>query len=164
MRDRDAVRVLLVSPQRRLLLIKYRNFGKDGTLHPCWTTAGGGIDEGESIESAAAREIAEETGIRGAILGPVVWYCEDSRRSGDWQVRHKEHFVVAVSPTDVLNAHGWTDHERNEILEMRWWSAEEVLLSTDTIYPPDLGRIIKPILEGRYPDQIVRLPDVAPSL
>jgi 8-oxo-dGTP pyrophosphatase MutT (NUDIX family) len=160
MRDRDAVRVLLVSPQGRLLLIKYRNTGKDGVTHPCWTTAGGGIDEGETIESAAAREIVEETGIRGVAVGPIVWYCEDSRRSGDWQVCHKEHFVVAVSPTEALYEHGWTEHERGEILEMRWWSAEEILLSRETIYPPDLGTVIKPILAGQYPDHVVRLPDV----
>jgi 8-oxo-dGTP pyrophosphatase MutT (NUDIX family) len=154
--------VLLVSPQRRLLLIKYRNIGRDGSTHPCWTTAGGGIDEGETIESAAMREIAEETGIRDCVVGPIVWYCEDSRRSGDWQVCHKEHFVVVLSPTEVLRAHGWTEHERNEILEMRWWSAEEILLCKDTVYPPELGNAVKPILEGRYPDRIVRLPDVTP--
>ena len=36
------VRVLLLSPANRLLLIKYRNIGPSGDPSPCWTTAGGG--------------------------------------------------------------------------------------------------------------------------
>lgn len=160
MRERDSVRVLLLSPQKRVLLIKYRNIGRDGVSRPCWTTAGGGIDEGETIQQTAAREIVEETGITSAVLGPIVWYCEDSRRSGDWQVRHKEHFVVALSPTEELQHHGWTEHERGEILEMRWWEGADIAASSETIYPPDLGNALKPILDGVYPDRVARLPDV----
>ncbi len=162
MRERDSVRVLLVSPAKRLLLIHYRNIGKDGVSRPCWTTAGGGIDEGETILEAARREIAEETGLSGAVLGPVVWYCEDSRRSGDWQVRHKEHFIVAHAPSEVLARDGWTEHERGEILEMRWWRAEEIAQSAEMIYPPGLAEIVAPILDAIYPARIVRLPDVTP--
>ncbi len=162
MRERESVRVLLVSPQKRLLLIHYRNIGKDGVSRPCWTTAGGGVDAGETILEAARREIGEETGLHDAVLGPVVWYCEDSRRSGDWQVRHKEHFVVAHAPTETLVREGWTEHERGEILEMRWWRAEEIARSRETIYPPGLAEIVAPILDAIYPAQIVRLPDVTP--
>lgn len=160
MRERDSVRVLLLSPQKRLLLIKYRNVGKDGVSRPCWTTAGGGGDDGETALQAAAREIVEETGIASAVLGPIVWYCEDSRRSGAWQVRHKENFVVAFSPTEALQRHGWTEHERDEILEMAWWTAEDIAASSETIYPPNLGAALKPILDGVYPDGVARLPDV----
>lgn len=162
MRERDAVRVLLLSPEKRLLLIKYRNVGRDGVERPCWTTAGGGIESGESLGAAAAREIVEETDIAHAVIGPVVWYGEDSRRAGDWQICHKEHFIVAYAPTEQIGARNWTDHERREILEMRWWAIADIVASAETIYPPSLGNLMKPIVEGSFPDEILRLPDIAP--
>jgi len=160
MRERFSVRVLLLSLDRRIFLLKYRNVGRDGTPRPCWTTAGGGIEADETIEQAAAREILEETGIADVSLGPVVWYGEDSRRSGDWDVRHKEHFIVAFAPTESLGRHSWTEHERKEILETRWWTADEIAASPEAIYPFNLGTLLRPILNGHYPAPVMRLPDI----
>lgn len=57
------VRVLLLSPRGRILLIRYRNTDRSGIDNPCWITAGGGIEPGETILEAALREITEETGL-----------------------------------------------------------------------------------------------------
>jgi 8-oxo-dGTP pyrophosphatase MutT (NUDIX family) len=153
------VRVLLLSPSNRLL-IKYQNIGPTGVPRPCWTTAGGGRGPDETIERAALREIAEETGLSLVRLGPVVWYGEDSQRSGDWKITFKEHFILAFAPTETISDHGWTEHERNQIIEMRWWAIEELRGTTETIYPLGIADLLERLLSGNYPAEIIKLPPI----
>ncbi|MBF2715455.1 NUDIX domain-containing protein [Agrobacterium vitis] len=154
------VRVILLSPLERLLLIRYRNTDRSGVDNPCWTTTGGGIEPGETIIEAALREITEETGLVDVRFGPVVWYGEDSRRSGDWGITFKEHFIVAHSTSESLSNVQWTRHEHNQILEMRWWSIQEIENSSDVIYPIDLHRFMKPIFDGDYPIKLFEIPSI----
>ena len=100
------VRVILLSPRKRILLIRYRNTDQSGVDQPCWITAGGGMEPGESISEAALREIKEETGLTDIRLGPVVWYGEDSQRSGNWGITFKEHFIVAHSMSEDIQHDG----------------------------------------------------------
>lgn len=98
------VRVLLISPARRLLLMKYRNPGPTGIERPCWVTAGGGRKASETIEQCARREIAEETGFTDVVLGPVVWYGEDNHRSRHWNAVFREHFILPSRRTRLFPA------------------------------------------------------------
>jgi ADP-ribose pyrophosphatase YjhB (NUDIX family) len=141
-------------------LIKYRNVGPSGQPRPCWTLAGGGRENGETIEQAALREIAEETGMTDVRLGPVVWYGEDGQRGGDWNVVFKEHFILAFASTEAIDQSGWTDHERRQILETRWWTLEELRASKDVIYPFRLADQLAPLLAGDYPLEILTLPRI----
>lgn len=154
------VRVILISPQGRILLIKVRNTMPAGLDIPCWLTPGGGMDPGETIAETALREVAEETGIADVRLGPVIWYGEDSRRSGEWQVLFREHFVVAHAATEILAAEGWTTHEQDQILEMRWWTPAELAACRETVYPPNLARDLPALLAGDYPATLVVLPPI----
>jgi 8-oxo-dGTP pyrophosphatase MutT (NUDIX family) len=154
------VRVLLLLPRNRLLLVKYQNTGPTGAARPCWTTAGGGRKADESIERAALREISEETGLSPVQLGPVVWYGEDSQRSGDWKFTFKEHFILAFAPTETISDRDWTEHERNQIMDMRWWTIEELRSTTEPIYPIGLAGLLEPLLSGNYPAEIINLPPI----
>jgi ADP-ribose pyrophosphatase YjhB (NUDIX family) len=154
------VRVLLLSPERRLFLIKYKNLGPTGVSHSCWTTAGGGREAGETIQDCAQREIAEETGLRSVSLGPVVWYGEDGHRSGDWKHVFREHFILAFAPDEEISHDGWTEHERRQVLETRWWSLQELRSTSEVIYPLGLADLIEPLLNGVYPEEIVVLPSI----
>lgn len=160
MRERLSVRVLLISPQKRVLLFKYRNTAPNGREHPCWSTAGGGRDPGETIEQTAAREVFEETGISAVQLGPVVWYGEDGERGGDGEILFKEHFIVAFAPSETLDTSGWTDWEREQIVAIRWWSPAELRESGENIFPRDLGTLIEPVLAGAYPPAPIILPPI----
>lgn len=59
----------------KVLVIKRR----DVTV---WTLPGGGVDEGESPESAVLREIYEETGVKAAIVRKVAEYTPINRLGG----------------------------------------------------------------------------------
>jgi len=160
MRERQSVRVLLISPQKRILLFKYRNTAPNGREYPCWSTAGGGREPGESIEQTAVREVLEETGVSGVQLGPIVWYGEDNERCGDGTILFKEHFVVGFAASETLDVSGWTDWERAQIVAIRWWSAAELRESAENIFPRNLGCLIEPILAGTYPHGLITLPPI----
>ena len=153
-------RVLLLSPQDRILLIKNRNTQLSGVERPCWTTPGGACEDGETIQETARREVAEETGMTDLKLGPIVWYGEDGHRSGDRKIVFKEHFIVAHASTEALDKSGWTEHERGQILECRWWTVGELRESSDTIYPFGLAKLLEPILAGVYPTEAIILPRI----
>lgn len=163
MAEPGRVRVLLLSPDHRLLLIKYRNTQRSGAPRPCWTTAGGGCEPGETLQQAALREVSEETGMHYIRLGPVVWYGEDSHRSGDWRVTFREHFIVAFAPSEDVDQSGWTEHEQHQILETRWWSVEDLRSTDEVIYPFGLAELLDPILSSHYPTEIVTLPAIGAS-
>jgi 8-oxo-dGTP pyrophosphatase MutT (NUDIX family) len=153
----ERVRVLLISPADRLLLIKYRNTMPDGSDRPCWTMSGGGMDPGETIAQAALREVMEETGLV-ARLGPVVWYGEDRLRSGDWNRAYREHFIVARCDSETIDRSRWTDHERDQIVDLHWWSLDRLRASGEPIFPIGLADRLAPVLRGDYPAEIVILP------
>ena len=48
-----------------------------------WTIPGGRIDEGETPEDAAVRELAEEAGVVGASIGPPVTSVRVIKNVGD---------------------------------------------------------------------------------
>ncbi|SIQ29973.1 MULTISPECIES: NUDIX hydrolase [Acidiphilium] len=154
------VRVLLLSPAKRILLIKYRNTGPTGIPQPCWTTAGGGRKSGETIEQTALREIAEETCMTDIRLGPVVWYGEDRHRSGAWKTLFQEHFIVAFAAHEKIDQARWTEHEREQIIETRWWTLDDLRTSSEAIYPFNLADRLEPILRGEYPSEIIKLPRI----
>jgi ADP-ribose pyrophosphatase YjhB (NUDIX family) len=110
------------------------------------------MEAGESVSDTALRELQEETGISDVSLGPVVWYG-DSQRGCDWGVTFKEHYIVAHSKTEDVRKDGWIEHERQQILEMRWWSIQEISESCDLIYPNGLDELLAPILAGEFPTE-----------
>ena len=99
-------------------------------------------------------DIKEEAGITAVTLGPVVWYGEDSIRGGAWGITFKEHFIVAHSVTEELSKDGWTEHEHQQILGMRWWSIQEIEEATDLTFPIGLSDLLRPILSGEYPEKL----------
>lgn len=74
---RRAARVVLLDADNRVLLMH----SYEPNVPPpnvFWSTPGGALDEGESWEDAALRELAEETGITNVALERCVWVMQNS--------------------------------------------------------------------------------------
>jgi 8-oxo-dGTP pyrophosphatase MutT (NUDIX family) len=141
--SRAAARVLLLSDQDRLLLLRaHDSLGG----HSWWVAPGGGLQPGESFETAAQRELYEETGLFLPI-GPWVW---TRRHVFTWEGRrhdqYERYFVVHAEERPVRPARA-----DRYVVGHRWWSLGEIEQSTEDFAPRRLADLLRAILCGEYP-------------
>ncbi len=152
--NRVSARVLLIGDDNRLLLIHGQDPASPerGSWH---FPVGGGVESGETIAQAAAREVAEETGIGDLRLGPHIWNrLVEFEFNGHWLVQRERYFVGWTSTTVVSDA-GFTELERRQILGLRWWNAQELAATPDIVYPTTLRTALPDLIKGIYPSQPV---------
>jgi 8-oxo-dGTP pyrophosphatase MutT (NUDIX family) len=152
-RVRNAARALLVTPDREILLMRYAAVRMRRYV---WITPGGGIEAGETARDAALREVAEETGLVAAPLGPAVW---TRRVRVPWAeppfVQSETYFwtpVVRFVPScDAVP----TELERREIGAYRWWRLEDIEASTELFAPRKMASLLRELFDGGLPSSPV---------
>ena len=139
MRERLTARVLLFDPQGRILLMKGR-LPSDPGAPGAWFTLGGGVEPGESLAEAAAREVVEETGFTDAVIGEVAWRGEQVLhvRKGR-PVLFKESYLLARCGGGEPSRAGWQALERQFVDDMRWWRLDDLAACAEPVFPPGLA-------------------------
>jgi 8-oxo-dGTP pyrophosphatase MutT (NUDIX family) len=142
---RRTARVLLRKPSGDVFLL-LTHFDPEVGLPARWITPGGGIDAGETSLEAAQRELFEETGLRtsesdlGEAIGEFAgtWVWADGINSHSY---HDTFYELTVSDF-VLDDSAWTDDERRDVLDYRWWTLDELRNTDELIGPRGLTEFI----------------------
>ena len=158
MRRRPTARVLLLDPADRILLVKGRLLSSPPG-QGAWFTVGGGLEPGETVMQAAAREIREETGFSEVTLGPVVW-----RRQGPMEFYPgqmtliEESYVLARCEGGEPSRAGWTELEREIMQDIRWWTRAELAATDEAVHPSGLPGLLAELLDEGLPGEPRVLP------
>lgn len=135
LRQRYAVRGLLISPTNELLLIETRT--QHGTM---WLTPGGGIEANEDPHQALKRELYEELGYT---LEPrlivEVWrrqFTFTSASSGYPTRQNERYFLIHTPSFTPTFEHVPESSERAAMLQTRWWSYEALKSASDLRFAP----------------------------
>ncbi|MDP2205061.1 MAG: NUDIX domain-containing protein [Alphaproteobacteria bacterium] len=160
---RYTVRALLFNPAGDVLLFKYRNdpnihnVGKPPMDSDYWGTVGGGMEDGESEDTAIRREIAEETGHQDITIGPMIWHRKvDLVFYGDILHVDEKYFIAHTKQTEISTA-GHTQIERKFVAETRWWAPATVESTAEKIFPTVLPQHIRTLAAGAYPQDILQI-------
>jgi 8-oxo-dGTP pyrophosphatase MutT (NUDIX family) len=139
---RRSAKVLVLDDQDRVLLFRGRDpFAEDdGTW---WFLPGGGLEGDETDEQAAIRELREETGLHVSDVGPRIGTRRLTIPFGDDMLDSDEVYFRIKASRFEPDPTGWTDDERRTVVEHRWWSADDLEATAETVYPEELLRWLR---------------------
>jgi 8-oxo-dGTP pyrophosphatase MutT (NUDIX family) len=147
---RPGSRVLLLDARERLLLFRIDDPEVD--LRSFWITPGGALEESETFEEAARREVLEETGLADFVLGLCVWLRPHVWRWGERWIASDERYFLARVDSNEVSLEGQEPHERSVLTEYRWWSLPELEAARDEVFVPrGLAALLAPLLAGDIP-------------
>jgi 8-oxo-dGTP pyrophosphatase MutT (NUDIX family) len=139
MRERPSSRLLVLDEANQVLLFRF--LFQRGALagQTYWATPGGALEEGESFEQAALRELWEETGLAVAAVGEPIGDREFVLQLLDGtEVLARDRFFIVHIPRFEVSRAGWTADEREVMAEHRWWSVDQLTSTTDVVFPENL--------------------------
>jgi G:T/U-mismatch repair DNA glycosylase/ADP-ribose pyrophosphatase YjhB (NUDIX family) len=131
---REAVRAVVLDPDGAVLLVRFEFPWAD---HAVWALPGGGLEPGESVEDGIRRELAEETGLHDATVGPVLWTRTPRWRTttGGWGCQREQIFLIQTARFDLRPQLAAEQLREEYVTDVRWWSRDE-LASSDVVFAP----------------------------
>jgi 8-oxo-dGTP pyrophosphatase MutT (NUDIX family) len=140
--SRVSAKVLLVTPDLEVLLMSAVD--PDDPHRPShWFPVGGGVEDGESLASAAIREVQEETGLVLADIGePLMTRRASFDFEGDHFEQDETYYLARVDRFEP-STEGWTEVERRSVSGYRWWTLAELRMTDETVFPENLANVVE---------------------
>jgi len=145
--DRPAVRALIVDEDDRILLVQFR----DDAGQTWWATPGGGIDEGEDVESALRRELAEEVGLEDYELGPEIWTRDHTFAWRGRIHRQRERMWLVEVPAHEPSSR--VDLAAELVADVRWLTPAELAEISETLVPARLVELVRELRANGPPKE-----------
>ncbi|MDC5112637.1 NUDIX domain-containing protein [Acinetobacter baumannii] len=143
MRIRKSSRLLVINENHQILLFQFThtNDALAGQSH--WATVGGGLEEGETFEQTACRELYEELGVVRQNVGNYVATrnFEMMLPSAEMVISDERLFIVFIK-NEELNTANWTEQEKFVISKSRWWTFDELRQTDEIVYPNNIPNIL----------------------
>jgi TDG/mug DNA glycosylase family protein len=143
--ERLAARALVLDEEGRTLLVQFR----DDTGQVWWATPGGGIDEGEDVESALRRELGEELGLDDFRLGPEIWTREHTFGWRGRILRQRERIWLVEVPRHEPAPR--VDLAAELVADVRWWTPIELAATTEQLVPRRLPELLRELRSNGPP-------------
>jgi 8-oxo-dGTP pyrophosphatase MutT (NUDIX family) len=145
---RTSARVVLLDETGAVLLLCGSDPAiSDGPAPRWWFTVGGEVGQGERLAEAAARELAEETGLQVAsadMVGPI-WRRDEVFEFNGALIDSEEFYLVHRTRRFEPSVVGRTELERSYIHGARWCDASdiaELVTAGEQVYPLQLGELL----------------------
>ncbi len=155
-RIRQSVRALIVDTDDRVLLVRFEF--PDATV---WALPGGGVEPDEEPLDALQRELAEELGLVGAVVGPHVWdrlhlvRFSHGRSTGGlpprWDGQRDRIHLVRTPPFEPSPQLSWDELRAERLHEIRWWTLPEVRAHAGRFAPRRLADHLATLLRHGPP-------------
>ena len=139
------MRAAIVSPDERILLLCFPHPDDGERL---WIMPGGGVEVGESPLIALKRELSEEVDFTLTASPPYVWHRTYTYGPARRRVRQTDTIYWVRADRFEARLDGNPDeHERQALLDARWWSVAELGATRERIVPRRLAQFLRQAID-----------------
>ena len=134
MRIRPTARLIVVIPDQRVLLFRVQaqilvdvnDLRGSNKPQEFWIPPGGGVEDGESFEQAALRELTEETGIELTDIPPHLLEHDKILHADNEDVLFRLRYFPVWVEHQEISLTGQSAYEMAGLREHRWWTIDEL--------------------------------------